>query len=54
MWRYNSYLKNHGIPKETVDNVFAESAAFFRRPKEQKEELAWVRPAFHLCAIPGP
>lgn len=37
-----SYIKNHGIPQDVVDRVFAESAAFFNRPKDQKETLAWV------------
>ncbi|RPA95192.1 Clavaminate synthase-like protein [Choiromyces venosus 120613-1] len=38
------YIKNHGIPQETVDRVFAESAAFFKRPKAEKEALAWTSP----------
>jgi len=38
------YLKNHGIPKETVSRVFSESAKFFARPKEQKNTLSWTTP----------
>ncbi|KAI9698687.1 MAG: hypothetical protein M1836_003797 [Candelina mexicana] len=38
------YLKNHGLPKETVAQVFDESAKFFDRPKEQKMSLAWTTP----------
>jgi len=38
------YLKNHGIPKETVDKVFASSAEFFRRPQEEKDALKWTTP----------
>ncbi|CUS09014.1 unnamed protein product [Tuber aestivum] len=36
------YIKNHGIPQEKIDQVFAESAAFFKRPKAEKEALAWT------------
>ncbi|PUU81482.1 hypothetical protein B9Z19DRAFT_1077052 [Tuber borchii] len=38
------YIKNHGIPQETIDQVFAESASFFKRPKAEKEALAWTVP----------
>jgi len=38
------YLKNHGIPQETVDKVFSESAKFFKRPQGQKDELKWYSP----------
>ncbi|PWW79519.1 Clavaminate synthase-like protein [Tuber magnatum] len=38
------YIKNHGIPQEKVDQVFAESATFFKRPKVEKEALAWTSP----------
>ncbi|KZF26682.1 thymine dioxygenase [Xylona heveae TC161] len=38
------YIKNHGIPPETVARAFSESADFFNRPREQKEELAWSGP----------
>ncbi|KAF2278768.1 thymine dioxygenase [Westerdykella ornata] len=38
------YLKNHGIPAETVSKVFAHSAKFFAGPKEQKDALAWYSP----------
>lgn len=39
------YLKNHGIPASTVSTVFARSANFFARPKEQKDALAWYSAA---------
>jgi len=35
------YLKNHGIAPATVANTFKESAAWFTRPQEQKDALAW-------------
>ncbi|KAI9837273.1 MAG: hypothetical protein M1819_000347 [Sarea resinae] len=38
------YLKNHGIPTESVSRTFAESAKFFARPAEQKDALAWTTP----------
>ncbi|KAG0125840.1 hypothetical protein HOY82DRAFT_570869 [Tuber indicum] len=38
------YIKNHGIPQEAIDRVFAESATFFKRPKSEKEALAWTSP----------
>ncbi|KAF7502434.1 hypothetical protein GJ744_005817 [Endocarpon pusillum] len=38
------YLRNHGIPSGTVSDVFAQSAEFFKRPKEQKDSLAWTTP----------
>ncbi|KAF2748829.1 thymine dioxygenase [Sporormia fimetaria CBS 119925] len=38
------YLKNHGIPSDTVTNVFSHSANFFARSKEQKDSLAWYSP----------
>ncbi|KIW03576.1 uncharacterized protein PV09_05331 [Verruconis gallopava] len=38
------YLRNHGIPKETVKTVFEESAQWFARPQEQKDALAWYSP----------
>jgi isopenicillin N synthase-like dioxygenase len=30
------YLRNHGISKSDVEDTFAESAKFFKRPIEQK------------------
>jgi isopenicillin N synthase-like dioxygenase len=39
------YLKNHGISKETVSTVFANSAKFFARPQDQKDALAWYSAA---------
>lgn len=38
------YLKNHGIPSEQIETVFALSAKFFDRPQPQKDELAWTTP----------
>ncbi|KAI9740255.1 MAG: hypothetical protein M1834_004833 [Cirrosporium novae-zelandiae] len=38
------YLQNHGIPSDTVENVFAQSAQFFARPQEQKDKLSWTTP----------
>lgn len=38
------YLKNHPIPKSTLQKTFEESAAFFRRADEQKMSLAWTTP----------
>ena len=35
------YLKNHGISPSTVSHVFEQSKAFFERPQEQKDALAW-------------
>ncbi|KAI9709494.1 MAG: hypothetical protein M1820_003254 [Bogoriella megaspora] len=36
------YLRNHPIPADIVDAVFAQSAQFFKRSKEEKQELAWT------------
>jgi isopenicillin N synthase-like dioxygenase len=33
------YIRNHGIPEKLVDDVFAEAAAFFALPAEQKAEV---------------
>ncbi len=38
------YLRNHGIPSETISEVFAKSAEFFKRPQEQKDGLSWTTP----------
>lgn len=38
------YLRNHGIPKATVEQTFAESAKFFERPRAQKDQLSWTTP----------
>ena len=35
------YLKNHGIPRDTVALVFEESGKFFARPQDEKDSLAW-------------
>ncbi|KAG9204300.1 hypothetical protein G6514_001374 [Epicoccum nigrum] len=39
------YLKNHGISPATVSNAFSHSAAFFARPQEQKDAMAWYSAA---------
>ena len=36
------YIKNHGISKPDVRTAFEESAKFFKRPKSQKDALAWT------------
>ena len=38
------YLQNHGIPEETVSQVFQMSANFFKRPQDQKDSLSWTTP----------
>lgn len=38
------YLRNYGIPSETVSEIFAQSADFFQRPQEQKDSLSWTTP----------
>lgn len=38
------YLKNHGIPSNVVQTTFDESAKFFARPREEKDQLAWTTP----------
>lgn len=38
------YLSDHGIPQSTVDETFASSAQFFKRPQEQKDSLGWTTP----------
>ncbi|KAI5840182.1 hypothetical protein DFP73DRAFT_482991 [Morchella snyderi] len=38
------YIKNHGVSQPLIDRVFAESARFFARPKDQKNTLAWTTP----------
>ncbi|EWC48163.1 hypothetical protein DRE_02267 [Drechslerella stenobrocha 248] len=48
------YLKNHGISEDTVAKVFAQSASFFSRPPEEKDQLAWTTPqANRGYAAPG-
>ncbi|KAF3902694.1 hypothetical protein AA313_de0201045 [Arthrobotrys entomopaga] len=48
------YIKNYGISSETVANVFGNSAKFFARPNEQKDQLAWTTPqANRGYAAPG-
>lgn len=42
------YIKNHGIPQTAVENTFAESAKFFARPREEKDNLAWTTPEVWL------
>ena len=38
------YLKNHPMSRSTVQKTFEQSAAFFRRPEDQKLSLAWTTP----------
>jgi len=38
------YVKNHGIPKEQIAEVFAQSAKFFELPRQKKDALAWYSP----------
>lgn len=38
------YIRNHGIPKPAIKAAFASSAQFFRRPKAEKDALAWTTP----------
>ena len=38
------YLTNHGIPSETLSEVFRLSSEFFQRPQEQKDSLSWTTP----------
>jgi len=38
------YLTNHGIPADTIDNVYRKSAAFFNLPQEIKDQVAWDDP----------
>jgi isopenicillin N synthase-like dioxygenase len=33
------YIKNHGVPVELLNDVFAEAAAFFALPPDQKDEV---------------
>jgi isopenicillin N synthase-like dioxygenase len=36
------YIKNHGVSEELVQHVFAEAAAFFALPPEQKDEVRLI------------
>ncbi|KAF9268193.1 Clavaminate synthase-like protein [Marasmius fiardii PR-910] len=38
------YVEGHGIPAETISNVFKKSGNFFKLPTEVKEKLAWEDP----------
>lgn len=38
------YLKNFDIGPSVVQNAFASSAEFFKRPQEEKDTLAWTTP----------
>ncbi|KAJ3899847.1 hypothetical protein F5879DRAFT_1004957 [Lentinula edodes] len=38
------YVSNHGIPEDTVSNVFLKSAEFFKLPESVKAQLAWEDP----------
>jgi isopenicillin N synthase-like dioxygenase len=35
------YLRNHGVPKELLDRVFAQAKRFFALPLEVKQQIAW-------------
>ncbi|KAF3930489.1 hypothetical protein ABW19_dt0200464 [Dactylella cylindrospora] len=48
------YIKNYDISDETVATIFANSAKFFARPTDEKEQLAWTTPqANRGYAAPG-
>lgn len=38
------YLRNHSVPASQIADVFSTSAAFFTRPLEEKDALAWTSP----------
>lgn len=38
------YLSAHSIPDSTISTVFSTSAAFFRRPLDEKDKLGWTTP----------
>ena len=41
------YLTGHGIPRSTIDKVFAEAKRFFDLPVEKKKEIAIEKSACH-------
>lgn len=38
------YLSKHGVPEDVLERTFAESAKFFKRPRGEKDALAWTTP----------
>ncbi|KAJ3062136.1 hypothetical protein HDU98_001963 [Podochytrium sp. JEL0797] len=38
------YLKNHGIPKETIEGMFELSKGFFAQSVEEKNKVVWENP----------
>ncbi|KAL9530676.1 2-oxoglutarate-Fe(II) type Oxidoreductase [Sphaerulina musiva] len=38
------YLSKHGVPEDVLEKTFAESAKFFKRPRGEKDALAWTTP----------
>src|SRR6187431_2168648 len=46
------YVKNHGVPQELVDRVFAISKRFFRLPMEEKMLSPHPPCKFHANASP--
>lgn len=45
------YLSKHGVPEDVLEKTFAESAKFFKRPRGEKDALAWTTPevCFSFC-----
>lgn len=45
------YLSKHGVPEDVLERTFAESAKFFKRPRGEKDALAWTTPevSFFFC-----
>lgn len=40
------YIKNHGIPKETINGAFSQAQAFFTQPEELKEKVSTTKSKF--------
>lgn len=38
------YLSKHGVSEDVLERTFAESAKFFKRPRGEKDALAWTTP----------
>lgn len=38
------YLSKHGVPEDVLERTFEESAKFFKRPRGEKDALAWTTP----------
>lgn len=43
------YLSKHGVPEDVLERTFAESAKFFKRPRGEKDALAWTTPEVCFC-----